>query len=62
MIACVSGKYALVSRGVKILAMLMGVAVLGLWVGVMWASVDRLRGESEPEISGPPAVVVTTEP
>lgn len=40
-------------------ASLVAAALLGLWVGVMWGSVDRIHHESEPHVSGPPAV--TTE-
>ena len=34
-------------------------ALLGLWVGVMWGSVDRIHHESEWEEPGQPAVITT---
>jgi len=46
-------------RFITIGATLVAAALLGLWVGVMWGSVDRIHRESEPEVSGPPAVITT---
>jgi hypothetical protein len=47
-------------RALQVMGVLAVAAALGLWVGVMWASVEKLDSRT-PETDGPPAVI-TTDP